>query len=117
MSAFPQRGQVWWADLGEPRGSRPAYTRPVLVVQIDQINASRLNTVIVVALTSNLSAAGAPGNVVLEPHQTGLSRTSLINVTQLQTINKDELLEYVGTLSLIDLRAVDAGLKLVLGLS
>lgn len=117
MNALLQRGQIWWADLGVPRGSRPTSTWPVLVVQIDQINASRLNTVIVVALTSNLSAARAPGNVVLEPGQTGLSQTSLVNVTQFQTINKDELLECVGTLSLLDQRAVDAGLKLVLGLT
>ncbi|GAA5502139.1 endoribonuclease MazF6 [Deinococcus xinjiangensis] len=116
MSGFIQRGQIWWADLGEPRGSRPAYTRPVIVIQIDEINASLLNTVVVVALTSNLSAAAATGNVVLEPEQTGLPQASLVNVTQIQTINKSELLEYIGTLSLIDQRAIDAGLKLVLGL-
>lgn len=116
MSAFLQRGQIWWADLGEPRGSAPGYHRPVIIIQIDEINASRLNTVVVVVLTSNLSAADATGNVVLEPEQTGLPKASMVSVTQIQTIDKKELLEYVSTLSLIDMRAVDRGLKTVLGL-
>lgn len=115
MSGFIERGQIWWADLGEPRGSRPAFARPVIILQIDSINVSQINTVIVVALTSNLNGSDLPGNTVLEPEQSGLQKTSLVNATQIQTINKTELLEYVGTLSLLDMRAVDAGLRLVLG--
>ena len=117
MSQLPiKRGDIWWADFGEPTGSRPGYTRPVIVLQNDNINASRLNTVIVVTLTRNLKFESAPGNVVLEPHQTGLNQTSMVSMTQLQAINKSELLEYVGSLSLMEVREVEAGLKLVLGL-
>ncbi|WP_420593692.1 type II toxin-antitoxin system PemK/MazF family toxin [Deinococcus sp.] len=111
-----ERGDIWWADFGEPIGSRPAYLRPVVIVQDDSYNRSRLNTVIVAILTGNQDLASAPGNVRLEPFQTGLKKSSVVNITSLQAINKVELLEYVSTLSPIDLKAIENGLRRVLGL-
>lgn len=110
------RGDIWWVDLGEPVGSRPGFRRPVLVVQADSYNRSGLNTVLTAILTSNEGLAQSPGNVLLEPHQTRLPKPSVVNVTSLQVVNKSEFLDYVHTLSLLDMRAVDAGLRLVLGL-
>lgn len=111
-----RRGDVWWADFGEPVGSRPAYIRPVLIVQDDSFNQSRLNTVIVALMTSNEALADAPGNVLLEPYQSGLKKSSVVNVSGLQAINKLDLLEHVSTLGAADLQEVEAGLKRVLGL-
>ncbi|MCY1704315.1 type II toxin-antitoxin system PemK/MazF family toxin [Deinococcus sp. SL84] len=111
-----QRGDIWWVDLGEPVGSRPGFRRPVLVIQADSFNRSGLNTVLTAILSSNEVLANAPGNVLLEPEQTRLPKPSVVNVTSLQVVNKSEFLDYVHTLSLLDMRAVDAGLHLVLGL-
>ena len=111
-----RRGDIWWADFGEPVGSRPAYIRPVLIVQDDSFNQSRLNTVIVALMTSNEALADAPGNVLLEPYQSGLKKPSVVNVSGLQAINKSDLLEHVSTLGAADLQEVEAGLKRVLGL-
>lgn len=110
------RGELWWADFGEPVGSRPAYIRPVLIVQDNSYNLSRLNTVIVALLTSNETLAAAPGNVLLQPSQSGLKKPSVVNVSGLQAINKSDLLEYVSTLGAAEMRAVEGGLKRVLGL-
>lgn len=111
-----RRGDIWWADFGEPVGSRPAYIRPVLIVQDDSFNQSRLNTVIVALMTSNEALADAPGNVLLEPYQSGLKKSSVVNVSGLQAINKLDLLEHVSTLGAAELGEVEAGLKRVLGL-
>lgn len=110
------RGEIWWADLGEPVGSRPAFVRPVLTVQADSFNRSRLATVIVAVLTSNLALASAPGNVLLEAHRTRLPKDSVVNVSALVTLNKTELTERVSELSVAAMQEVDAGLRLVLGL-
>ncbi|WP_102127257.1 type II toxin-antitoxin system PemK/MazF family toxin [Deinococcus planocerae] len=110
------RGEIWWADLGEPIGSRPAYVRPVLVVQADSFNRSRIATVIVAVMTSNLARAAAPGNVLLETNRTRLPKDSVVNVSSLVALNRAELTERVSALSVSAMQEVDAGLRLVLGL-
>ncbi len=110
------RGEIWWASLPEPRGSEPGYSRPVLVVQSDDFNRSRISTVIVVAITSNTRLAAAPGNVLLPSKASGLPKDSVANVSQLITLDKAFLTERVASLGKRELAAVEAGLNLVLGL-
>jgi mRNA interferase MazF len=111
-----QRGDVWWADLAEPRGSEPGYRRPVLVVQADSFNRSRIATVLCVVLTSNLRLVDAPGDVLLPARRAGLPRDSVANVSQLITLDRAFLDEQIGRLSPRLMNAVDSGLKLVLDL-
>lgn len=112
-----QRGQVRWADLGPPRGSAPALRRPVLVVQIDRLSRSRIATVAVVILTSNLRLADVPGNVLVEPGDSGLPNPSVVNVSQLISADKSFLDGRPrGLLPLAVMARVDDGLRLVLGL-
>jgi mRNA interferase MazF len=111
-----QRGEIWWADIDEPRGSEPGYRRPVLVVQSDAFNRSRLQTVLAVILTSNLRLVDAPGNVLVPKKASGLPRDSVANVSQLVTLDKDFLVQRIGRLPRRMMAAVDAGLKLVLEL-
>ena len=92
-----RRGQIWWADLAEPRGSEPAYRHPVLVLQRDEVNASRINTVVVCLLTSNAALARAPGNTLLPRRRTGLRRDSVANASQIATLDRTDLEELVGT--------------------
>jgi mRNA interferase MazF len=107
-----RRGQVWWADLGdEPRGSEPAFQHPVLVVQRDEVNDSRIDTVVVCVVTSNLRLADAPGNVVLPRRATGLPRDSVANASQLATLNKSDLQRLAGTLPRPIVDRVDEGLR------
>ena len=109
-----QRGEIWWADLPQPRRSEPGYRRPVLVVQADSFNLSTIQTAIVAAITSNVELAGAPGNVLLPARSAGLPRDSVVNVSQLLTLDRSFLTEHAGTLPARVLRAVDEGLRLVL---
>ncbi len=109
-----QRGEIWWADLPEPRGSEPGYRRPVLVVQSDAFNRSRIQTAIVAVITSNLELARAPGNVLLPAGSSGLARDSVVNVSQLLTLDRSFLTEPAGALPRRLLRSVDDGLRLVL---
>lgn len=111
------RGEVWWADLGEAIGSRPAGRRPVLVVQSDDYNSSRLATVVVVVITSSTRLAGMPGNVFLPADSAGLGRDSVVDVTSLATLDRRELESKAGDLPDVALGAVDAGLAAVLGIS
>ena len=111
-----ERGQVWWADIPDSEGSGPAMRRPVVIVQADPFNRSRLQTVIAAMMTTNLKRGEAPGNVTLSPAQSGLSRESVVNVSQLFTLDKSVLTELVGPLPAKQVKAVDDGLKLVLGL-
>ena len=110
------RGDIFWADLGEPNGSRPAKIRPVLVIQADAYNQTRLATVIVAALTSNTTRAALPGNTFLSAVSTGLPRDSVVNVTALYTLNRDELLDRAGLVAGELLREVDQGLRHVVDL-
>jgi mRNA interferase MazF len=111
-----ERGDVWWADLSEPDGSEPGFPRPVLIVQADAFNRSRLQTVIAVVMTSNLRLVDAPGNVLMSAKATGLPKDSVANVSQVITIDRDFLSEKVGRLRGQLLNDVNAGLRLVLGL-
>ncbi len=108
------RGEIWWASLPEPTGSEPGYRRPVLIVQDNAFNQSLIQTVIVVVITSNLDLAQAPGNVLLPRKATSLPRDSVVNVSQVVTIDKAFLSERVGSLSDDIQEAVDQGLRLVL---
>lgn len=110
------RGEIWWADLAKPRRSEPGYSRPVLVVSADAFNASGINTVLCVAITSNTKLAAAAGNCLLPPTATGLPKPSVANVSQLFTVDKSYLFKRVGLLSSGSFRQVEDGLKLVLGL-
>ena len=109
-----ERGEIWWADLGEPAGAEPGYRRPLLIVQTDAFNRSRLATTIAIVLTSNLRLADAPGNVLIPADESGLPKDSVVNVSQLMTLAKSQLTERVRKLPARFMRAVTDGLKLVL---
>lgn len=111
-----QRGEIWWASLPIPKGSEPGYRRPVLVVQSDAFNRSRISTVVVAAITSNVRLAAAPGNVLLRTRASGLPKTSVVNVSQVLTVDRKTLVEAVRPLPKRDMAAVESGLRLVLGL-
>lgn len=113
----PRRGEIWWADLGEPRGSEPGYLRPVLIVQNNSFNRSNLATVIVLALTTNQKHATMPGNILLPGEQTGLAKNSVLSITQLSAIDKAWLTERVGQLPAYVLSEVERSLKLLLDLA
>ena len=108
------RGEIWWASLGLPEGSAPGYRRPVLVVQADEFNRSRLGTIVVVALTSNPKLAHAPGNVPLARRVTGLPRNSVVNVSQILTLDRSILTRWVRALPHREMARIDAGLRLAL---
>jgi len=110
------RGDVYWVDLGSPEGSRPALRRPVVVVQDDAYNQSRIATTLVAALTSNVALAGMPGNVLVPAGAAGLPRDSVVNVTALVTVNKVDLVERAGALPAALAYDVSRGLAQVLGL-
>jgi mRNA interferase MazF len=111
-----QRGEIWWAGLPEPVGSEPGYRRPVLIVQSNDFNHSRIATVIAVVITSNTKLAQAPGNVFLPQKLTRLPKDSVANVSQVVTVDKSFLTERVGTLPANILEQVEKGLRLVLQL-
>jgi mRNA interferase MazF len=111
-----RRGQIWWADLAEPRGSAPGYRHPVLILQRDEVNASRLSTVVVCLLTSNTALARAPGNTLLRKRRTGLQRDSVANASQIVTLNQSELEELIAGLPSDLMDEVDAGLRWFLAL-
>jgi mRNA interferase MazF len=111
-----ERGEVWWADLGMPRGSAPALRRPVVIVQSDRFNASRIANAIVVAVISNLRLAAMPGNVSLPNVLSGLPYDSVANVSQVATVDRDDLVERVGSLPEALRHQIDEGLRLVLAL-
>jgi mRNA interferase MazF len=111
-----ERGQVWWADLGEPDGSGPGFRRPLLIVQSDAFNRSRIRTVIAVALTANLRLVDAPGNVLVPAKASGLPKDSVANVSQVVTVDKNFLAKPAGRIKGRLLSDVDSGLRLVLSL-
>lgn len=110
------RNQIWWASLPDAVGSSPGFRRPVLIVQADPFNISKINTVIVLTITSNLNLANAPGNVSVSAKQSGLTKDSVINVSQILTIDKSFLSEYVSSLSAKVMQQVEEGLRLSLAL-
>jgi mRNA interferase MazF len=108
------RGDIWWADLPDPNGSSAGCRRPVVIVQADAFTTSRIATVIVAAITSNLRLATAPGNVLLPAGESGLPRDSVINVSQIITLDKTILDAYVGRVTTKTLEQLDDGIRLVL---
>ena len=110
------RGEIYWTTLSEPIGSIPAGRRPVLVVQSDRLNHSPINTTVIVTLTTNLRLGQIPGNVYLRSKLTGVPQDSIVNVSQIATINKSFLADFVCTLSNKIMDDVEEGLRLVLGL-
>jgi mRNA interferase MazF len=109
------QGEVWWADLSEPTGSAPGYRRPVVVVQGDAFNRSRINTVVCVVLTSNLAWADAPGNVLLPSGITGLPKDSVANISQIVTLDKGSLVERVKKLPAARLDTILNGIGILFG--
>lgn len=111
-----RRGELWWADLGLPRGSAPALRRPVLIVSADAFNRSKLRTVTVAVLTTNLRLAAMPGNVGVAPEVSGLDHPSVVNVAQLATLDRAALEQRVAALPAWLVAQVDAGLRRALDL-
>lgn len=109
------QGDIFWASLPDPVGSGPGFKRPVVVVQGDALNASRLATVVVVPLTSNLRWAEAPGNVLLKGRRTGLPKDSVANVSQIVAVDRTVLTEHVGRVPKAQLELVLGGIDVVLG--
>ena len=109
-----QQGDIFWIELDEPSGSDPGYTHPHVVVQNNVFNRSRINTVVVCALSSNLRRAAAPGNVLLEPGEANLPKQSVVIVSQLFTVDKSYLRDLIGTLSKRRVRQILDGIKLIL---
>lgn len=111
-----QRGEVWWSSLPNPSGSEPGFRRPLLIIQSNEFNRSRINTVMAVAVTSNLRLAQAPGNVLLPAKNTGLNKDSAANVSQIITVDKSFLTERIGKLKPRQMESVDKGLRLAMSL-
>lgn len=110
------RGEIWWAELSVPKGSDPGYRRPVLIVQADQFNRSRISTAVAAVISSNLKLADAPGNIFLSRRLSGLPKDSVINISQLVTLDREFLSDKAGRLSAKHMAAVDDGLRLVLSI-
>jgi mRNA interferase MazF len=108
------QGDIYWVELDEPRGSEPGYRHPHVVVQNNLFNRSQIRTVLVCPLTSNLKRASAPGNVLLEKREANLPKQSVVNVSQVFTVDKTQLDEYIGTLTASRIREILNGIKLVL---
>lgn len=111
-----KRGEIWWTSLNTPSGSAPGFRRPVLIIQSNEFNRSRINTVVAVTITSNLVLANAPGNVRISARSSGLKKASVVNVSQVITLDKSFLSGHVGTLNNRFVKEVEDGLRLVLGL-
>lgn len=111
-----KRGEIWWANLPEPGGAEPGFRRPILILQSDDFNRSRISTIVAAAITSNTKLASAPGNVLLSRRSANLGRESVVNVSQIVTLDKAYLTERVGRLQPAKLREVEEGVRLVLAL-
>lgn len=109
-----QQGDIYWIDLDDPKGSEPGFRHPHVVVQNNVFNASRINTVVVCALTSNLKRAAAPGNVPLQKGEANLKKDSVVNISQLVTVDKADLGERIGRLSAARVREIISGIRLLL---
>ncbi len=109
------RGELWWTDLGVPYSSEQGFKRPTLIIQDDSFNKSKIQTIIVLPLTTNLNLIEAPGNVYIKKEESNLSRDSVLNVSQISVIDKTRLIERIGKLSRGLLHEVENGIRLVLG--
>ncbi len=112
----PRRGDVWWVELGPPRGSGPAGRRPAVVVSADRFNRSAISTVVIAAVTSNIRLAQAPGNVALPAGTAELDRDSVVNVAQLAAVDTRFLAARSGSLTEEQVSSLDRGLRLALDL-
>jgi mRNA interferase MazF len=108
------RGEIWWADFGIPFGSEPGFYRPVLIIQTDAVNQSKINTTIVIPFTTNLMLESAPGNVFVDKDESKLSKDSVLVVSQISVIDKSRLIKYESKISHDILAALEDGLKLIL---
>lgn len=111
-----KRGEIWWANLPEPRESEPGFPHPIAIIQSDDFNQTKLNTVIGAVITTNLRLAEMPGNVLLKTLESGLPKDSVVNVTQIVTIDKRTLTAYISVLGDRKMEQIDAGVRLVLSL-
>ena len=109
-----KQGDIFWIELGVPRASEPGYRHPHVVVQNNVFNQSKINTVVVCALTSNLRRAKAPGNVLLRKEEGNLEKESVVNISQIITVNKSDLVEKIGSLSPGRIREIIEGIKLLM---
>ena len=111
-----ERGDIWWSQLPDPVASEPGFRRPVVIVQSNAFNRSRIRTVLAVVVTSNLRLAEAPGNVLLPSSESGLPKDSVANVSQVITVDRERLTEKCGRVPSRLIRSIDEGLRLVLSL-
>ena len=111
-----KRGEIWWAELPAPTASEPGYKRPLVIIQTNESNRSTINTVIAAVITSNLHLSAAPGNVLLLPKKSKLPKKSVVNVSQLITVDKSFLIERVHSLPNSIMNKIDDGIRLVLKL-
>lgn len=109
-----KQGDIYWVNLGIPEGSEPGYRHPHVVVQNNVFNASKINTVVVCALTSNLKRAKAPGNVLLRKGEGNLKKDSVVNISQIITVDKSDLVEKIGSLSSSRVKQIIEGVKLLI---
>ena len=109
------RGEIWWADFGIPFGSETGFRRPVLIIQDDSFNRSKISTIIVIPLTTNLALENAPGNVLVEKEESGLSKDSILVVSQLSAIDKARMMERISRVESNILRDVEYGIHMILG--
>jgi mRNA interferase MazF len=110
------RGEIWWVSLPAPIASEPGYRRPLLVIQSNDFNQSRISTIISAVITSNIQLADAPGNVLLSKKESGLPKKSVVNVSQLITVDKSFFTEKICSIGALKLKEVEAGIRLVLSL-
>ena len=109
-----RQGDIFWVDLGVPRGSEPGYRHPHVVIQNNLYNQSKINTVVVCALTSNLNRGRAPGNVILQKGEGNIKKDSVVNITQIITVNKSDLVERIGSLSQARVTEIIEGVSLLI---
>jgi mRNA interferase MazF len=108
-----EQGEIYWVDLGQPSGSEPGYRHPHIVIQNNLFNTSNINTVVICALTSNVKRAQAPGNVLLNKGEANLPKKSVVNISQIYTVNKSDLIEKIGKVSAKRFNEILEGIKLL----
>ena len=108
------QGEIYWVDLGEPNGSEPGYRHPHIVIQNNLFNSSKINTVVMCSLTSNLKRGLSPGNVVLKKGEADLPQKSVVNITQIYTINKNDLCEKIGQVNSKRIKEIILGIQLLI---
>jgi mRNA interferase MazF len=110
------RGELWWADFGIPFGSEPGYKRPVLIIQNDFFNNSKINTTIVIPLTTNLILADAPGNILIKKHESKLKKDSVITISQIEVIDRQRLIEKITKIDRTIIEKIENNIMFILGI-